>query len=698
MLLEQRKTGAESESECAHQSGIRPALETSYRRERPFVCDARLVAGRDNQMMDDQSIGGYMARVDAARFVARAEESRRIEAFLHPEAINRVLVIHGEAGIGKSTLLRHAARLGERGGYTVVWFDGADLRDGIDSVDAAFGPDGRPGADPPRLVLVDRFELLGARTAEVRRCLRRSLSESSRIAVASRRALDPGWRADGWEHVVDTIALAPLDDDEARALLRCRGWGDGDATDAAIQWAHGLPLALAARCETDPNPAATGTTPLPSLGRLLLDRVVADEVGGHDTEAIVVAAIAPMVDAAMLRAVLGDRHASTTMGWLRGLSFVEPVADRVRLHERLAAVLVAELRVSDRARERRLRLAIADHLHDRAVFGEPALIGELRLLVDDDTVRWGLGETDRDVVYPDIVRPGDREALAAFVREPLGEGWGRLQRWVDAGGEHVVVIRDRSGALVGFGTWATTTTFPDWAVDDDKLMSILEWARDHDDGNASLIMLDVFDFLGTVDGVVAPVVSVGNTAVMVRSGLGNPRRLYAEAPPDRTALEFMAALGFVDAMVVASGARTTRWMVTDHGPGGVIGATRGLVYRSCGVQAPTPGTLVHVRAALRSFHDTTALSANPLMEMLGTASADELRDHIRMAIDEAFGDSERERTMHDCLVHGHLLEGASHLSAQRALHLSRSAYFRWLAEATSRLSEELGRRISTQRD
>jgi hypothetical protein len=386
------------------------------------------------------------------------------------------------------------------------------------------------------------------------------------------------------------------------------------------------------------------------------------------------------------------------MGWLRNLSFVESAGDRARLHERLAAVLVAELRSTDPARERRLRLALADHLHDRAVLGEPALIGELRLLVDDETVRWGLGQADRDVVYPDVVRPGDRETLAALVHAPLGDRWGRLRRWVDDGGEHSVVVRDRSGALVGFGTWATTTRFPDWAEDDDKLMTIIEWARGHDDGNTSLIMLDVFDFLGTVDGVVAPVVGVGNTAVMVRSGLGNPRRIYAEAPSDSTGLEFMAALGYVDAVTVSSGPTTTRWMVTDHGPGGVIGATRALVYRSCGADAPTAGTLVHVHAALRNFHDPSALSTNPLVEMLGASSADELRHHIRTGIDDAFGDSERELTMRDCLVDGYIAEGATHLSAQRRLHLSRSAYFRWLADATSRLSEEIARRVSAHRD
>jgi MoxR-like ATPase len=114
--------------------------------------------------MNHDSIGGYIARLDADRFVGREVESGRLEAFLHPEAANRVLVIHGEAGIGKSTLLRHAARLAERCGYVVEWFDGVTLHDGVGPLEQSLGRDGRPDAGAPRVVFVDRFEQLGART------------------------------------------------------------------------------------------------------------------------------------------------------------------------------------------------------------------------------------------------------------------------------------------------------------------------------------------------------------------------------------------------------------------------------------------------------------------------------------------------------------------------------------------------------
>jgi DNA invertase Pin-like site-specific DNA recombinase len=63
---------------------------------------------------------------------------------------------------------------------------------------------------------------------------------------------------------------------------------------------------------------------------------------------------------------------------------------------------------------------------------------------------------------------------------------------------------------------------------------------------------------------------------------------------------------------------------------------------------------------------------------------------VSTAIGAAFGDHRDDRLAADILRAAYLSDGASHEAIARRFHLSRSAYFRRLQAATTRLGAELG--------
>lgn len=133
-----------------------------------------------------------------------------------------------------------------------------------------------------------------------------------------------------------------------------------------------------------------------------------------------------------------------------------------------------------------------------------------------------------------------------------------------------------------------------------------------------------------------------------------------------------------------------------HGPGGLIGAQRDVVYVELGLtppRAPAPrgtGTIGDetVREALRNLQLPHKLAASELARGEGTEEqAASVRRLLAEAADKSFGESEDERLLRRVLVRGYLIPAPSHEAAADELHLSRSSYFRRLKEAAHRVAE-----------
>jgi hypothetical protein len=630
---------------------------------------------------------------DAARFSGRERELALIDRVLGDDAPATVVLVHGPGGVGKSTLLREAARRGEKAGYRVAWVDG---REGaaLEPAVAALR-----GAERP-LLLIDTFERISAVGGQLRDEVLAELTEHARVIIGGRAAPEAAWSQEGWDALTLELALQPLSDEDARDLLARRGIEDEEMQAALVHWARGLPLALAVAAD---SVIARGAPPVgkrldddAQLAGTLMRRLADDELRGADREVLAAASIAVAVDARLLAAVLPGVDGDHAEAWLRSLSFSERHGTRVALHERVRVALRRDLAERDPGHERELRRAIADHLHNRAVHGEPWLVVDTASLIDDPAVRWGFSvATDRHRI--DDVRPGDAETAAAALGAEGTAWWSGVQRFIDEAPDPVAVVREATGALAGLCISVTPENAPAWAADDSILGPWLAHARLHWPDGDVLLWRDSLDLTPRPERTPdSPVAALLNTAANLRSGQPNVRVFYGPLDPnDERARALSEAIGArpVPDLDVTDGERRVGCHVLDHGPGGVIGTVRSFVYRDLGLTPPAaaPKRTVDadaVRDALRSFHDPSALAGNPLAAGATPAErAASVQALLRRATAAAFGDSTDERLQRATIERGYLDPGGGHTRAAHELSLSRTTYFRRLAAAATRVAE-----------
>ena len=242
------------------------------------------------------------------------------------------------------------------------------------------------------LILFDTYERMTALGGYLRQRLIPSLPDRAIVVLAGRKAPETEWFQNGWEQICVEMAIHPFGDAEARALLAEHGVDSTQIADALISWADGSPLALALAAEA----AREGGTwqsdkDHPNLVRAIIRRLAQTDLDGGNLDVAAVAALARCTNARLLRDVLPEVDPDEAEAWLRTRTFAEPLRDGVTMHDLVRRAMRADLRRRDPERERELRRRIADHLHARALRGEPRLIVDLADLVENPTLRWGFG-------------------------------------------------------------------------------------------------------------------------------------------------------------------------------------------------------------------------------------------------------------------------------------------------------------------
>lgn len=649
------------------------------------------------------TLGQRLAWRDEERFVGREAELARFDDVLRPDPAASIVFVHGPGGVGKSTLLREIARRGERRGFTPCVIEGRDLAPVPGQLEEAL--DGVDEHERP-LLLFDTYERMAAAGGWLRGHLLPALPAGAVVVLAGRRAPEPGWLADGWERLTLQLELGPLEQDEAATLVARHGVEDTELVARLVRWAQGSPLLLALGADA----AVSRGTALdlgdldddPDLARTLLQRLARAELDGADLDVLTVAAIARVTNASMLRDTLPDVDPEEAYAFLRGLSFTEVRNGGVALHDRVRLALRADLRDRSGERERELRRRVADHLHRRALAGEPGLCVDLAALSENPAVRWGFGAEGSVTHRVDDLREGDLDALRPLMARRYGDAsyWEALERLCGQAAERVVLVRDRHDRPAGMSLCVTPANAPAVADADPVLGPWLAHARATFPSGDVLIWRDALDFTAGVQGDVAsPVLAMLNTAATLRSGLANPRYAYLPIDPDNpVAIAFAQAVGaqHVPELDVTWGPRRVQCHVLDHGPGGILGHQRDQIYRELGLSAPQVGTqppprpvdVEDVRDALRNLHQPLALAASPLAS---GATAEEraasVRDLLRCAVDGAFGRSFDEDLQRRIIERGYFDPQGGHERAAMELNVSRATYFRRLRRASERVAD-----------
>ncbi len=306
--------------------------------------------------------------VDGAR--VRAFVGRRSELACFAGALDgaaqRVLLVYGAGGLGKTTLLHQFRIMARAVGRPVAGIDGEDidgspegLRAAVEAArHAAVGDAADAGS---WVLLIDGYERLTAVDAWVREVLVASLPSDAVVVLAGRSAPQPSWRTDpGWRAVVASLPLDPLDAANSRMLLARAGVADG-RRDRLAELGRGHPLTLAmladaAMMDDLPDHLAE----VPDLVAALATRLVDEAPSDDHALAMALCVHAWLTTQDLLEELLG-RDAPEVWTWLETRPWVTRGTYGVYPHDLVRDVLDADLRRRSPATYRRIHRTVHEH-------------------------------------------------------------------------------------------------------------------------------------------------------------------------------------------------------------------------------------------------------------------------------------------------------------------------------------------------
>ena len=247
------------------------------------------------------TLASRLADADEERFVGRRHELHFFDRLFDGELDVAVVLVHGRAGIGKSTLLREVARRGARRGYTPRIVEGRDLAPVPGELERAL--EGLQHEERP-LLLIDTYERMSAAGGYLRQRFLPMLPEGALVVIASRTARSrPGSRVAGSGSCTSS-PLAEMLAEDAVALVTEHGVADERRADAIVAWADGSPLALALAADAataEPRWEPNRSPDPPEIVRALIRRITAAELDAAHRGAIAVGALARVVTVDLLR-------------------------------------------------------------------------------------------------------------------------------------------------------------------------------------------------------------------------------------------------------------------------------------------------------------------------------------------------------------------------------------------------------------
>jgi hypothetical protein len=310
--------------------------------------------------------------LDTARrhhFVGRHRELTSFDDALAGRSPRRVLFVHGQGGIGKTTLLQEFEARAQAAGRSVVQIDGRDVDPSPDGLETAARlaldrhDDRQPTVGPlaGAVLLIDGYEQLAPIDGWLRGELIPRLRAESVVVLAGRDPPTQPWRTDiGWRQLVAVHRLDPFDPAECGELLAHAGVA-APLRQQLLTLGRGHPLTMALLADL----AATGEVPdtladAPDLISALLESYLRDVPSPAHLTGLITCAIAWLTTEELLTELIGA-EASAVWQWLARRPFITTGPRGLFTHDLARDVLDAEFERRAPARFRATRWTIYTH-------------------------------------------------------------------------------------------------------------------------------------------------------------------------------------------------------------------------------------------------------------------------------------------------------------------------------------------------
>src|SRR3954468_236439 len=397
----------------------------------------------------------------AAELPGRDRE-RAVLAALAQDERPLVVIVHGIAGVGKSSLLRAAVHDARQRGATAVLLDGRAIepteRGFLDALGTALGEHLHSAIEaatalaavPKRVVLLlDAYERLQLLDFWMRLVLVPALSDNVRLVLAC-RDVPIAWTRE-FGDLARLLRLGNLERDAAREVLARAGIADGARADAIDRVVRGHPMALLLAAAAQPDGGAM-TPVLEELAGRYLDRLDSGTRRALEAACVVRRATIPL-----LAAMVPPQPATEAFAALRALPFAEVGSDGLFVDDAVRETISALLRATDPVTYRRHRVAAWRQLRRELRDAAPADLwrytAELLHLLEHPVVRDAFfpSGAERYVVEP--ARSDDGDAIAGIAQKHLPPAAAErlLAYWAAAPGTFRV-SRDADGTVAAFAS------------------------------------------------------------------------------------------------------------------------------------------------------------------------------------------------------------------------------------------------------
>jgi hypothetical protein len=661
--------------------------------------------------------------LDAARrqcFVGRRRELASFDDARTGRTSRRVLFVHGQGGIGKTTLLAEFRARAASAGRTVVHVDGHEVDPSPDGMATAIrlSVDHHDDRQPVArlltgvVLLVDGYEQLTPIDAWLRDEFIPGLSADTVVVLAGREPPAGPWRTDaGWQHLV---AIHPLDHfhpDESGELLAHAGVAP-PARPQLVRLGRGHPLTLALLADR----AATGEMPdsladAPDLVSALLESFLHDVPSDAHLTGLATCVIAWLSTEDLLTRLIGD-DAPAVWQWLARRPFVTSSPRGLSIHDLARDVLGAEF--ERRAPERYFAYHRVVHAYTiaglRAATGLDRQLHALRLLfllryspfADTFTALRARGSA---MVVP--ARADEHDQVCAIIERFEGPASADLARaWLGEQPEHLNVVRTGDG-VAGFAHHLFCPSGSVMEERDPVVRGVLDHVARHgptrpgEGVNIVRFMSGVHEHQRDLYGVLAAFVS------SLIEWLTRPLAWsFCTVVDTDYWLPLFEHVAFAPLVHIDHGGRrhvafgidwrrlpVDTWLalMRERGHSGGTGPPPAALIRPPPLDRTRFGAAV--RAALQTLHRPDQLATNPLLGSALAATptgptAAQLRATIETAV-ECLGNEARSDQLRAVLNRTYLRAAPTQEAAAEVLHLPLSTYRRYLAKALEQLTDLL---------
>lgn len=313
-------------------------------------------------------LGDLLDTARRQRFVGRHRELASFDDAVAGRSPRRVLFVHGQGGIGKTTLLQEFRARARAAGRPVVQIDGRDVDPSPDGLDTAIRlavdhDDRQPAVRllAGAVLLVDGYELLAPIDGWLRAELIPGLRADSVAVLAGRDPPAAPWQTDpGWRQLAAVHRLDPFDLAESAELLAHAGVAP-PLRQRLVMLGRGHPLTMALLGDL----AASGEVPdslaeAPDLISALLESFLRDVPSDAHLTGLAACAIGWLTTEDLLGRLIGA-DAPAVWQWLTRRPFVTAGPRGLFTHDLARDVLDAELQRRSPERYRTTHWTIYTH-------------------------------------------------------------------------------------------------------------------------------------------------------------------------------------------------------------------------------------------------------------------------------------------------------------------------------------------------